>query len=99
MATGNGTIEQGAIEKVAVVGAGVMGAAIAAHVANAGVPVVLLDIVPDGANNRNALAEGAVECPCGLGVAGRGVAPVCGFAWLDNAAGVVTLACDGRDQK
>ena len=42
-----------AIEKVAVVGAGVMGAAIAAHVANAGVPVVLLDIVPkDAKNNR-----------------------------------------------
>ncbi len=37
-----------------------MGAGIAAQVANAGVPVVLLDIVPPGANNRNALAEGAV---------------------------------------
>ena len=37
-----------------------MGAEIAAQVANAGVPVVLLDIVPPGANNRNALAEGAV---------------------------------------
>lgn len=49
-----------AIEKVAVIGAGVMGAAIAAHVANAGVPVVLLDIVPKNAKNRNMLAEGAV---------------------------------------
>ncbi|TNE41446.1 MAG: 3-hydroxyacyl-CoA dehydrogenase/enoyl-CoA hydratase family protein [Alphaproteobacteria bacterium] len=49
-----------AIEKVAVIGAGVMGAAIAAHVANAGIPVVLLDIVPKDAKNRNALAEGAV---------------------------------------
>ena len=49
-----------AIEKVAVIGAGVMGAAIAAHVANAGIPAVLLDIVPDGAENRNMLAEGAV---------------------------------------
>ncbi|WP_340150696.1 3-hydroxyacyl-CoA dehydrogenase/enoyl-CoA hydratase family protein [uncultured Sneathiella sp.] len=49
-----------AIEKVAVIGAGVMGAAIAAHVANAGVPVVLLDIVPKDAKNRNMLAEGAV---------------------------------------
>ena len=29
------------IKKVAVIGAGVMGASIAAHVANAGVPVVL----------------------------------------------------------
>jgi 3-hydroxyacyl-CoA dehydrogenase len=49
-----------AIRKVGVIGAGTMGAGIAAHVANAGVPVVLLDIVPNGANNRNALAEGAV---------------------------------------
>ncbi|HUN53317.1 MAG TPA: 3-hydroxyacyl-CoA dehydrogenase NAD-binding domain-containing protein [Candidatus Sulfotelmatobacter sp.] len=50
-----------AIKKVAVVGAGVMGAAIAAHVANAGVPVVLFDIVPKGAANRNQLAEGAID--------------------------------------
>ncbi|RAI34644.1 3-hydroxyacyl-CoA dehydrogenase/enoyl-CoA hydratase family protein [Rhodoplanes serenus] len=49
------------IRKVVVVGAGVMGAGIAAHVANAGVPVTLLDIVPASAPNRNALAEGAVE--------------------------------------
>ncbi|MFZ4406034.1 MAG: 3-hydroxyacyl-CoA dehydrogenase NAD-binding domain-containing protein [Paracraurococcus sp.] len=37
------------IRKVGVIGAGVMGAGIAAQVANAGVPVVLLDIVPGGA--------------------------------------------------
>jgi len=37
------------IGKVGVLGAGVMGAGIAAHCANAGVPVVLLDIVPGGA--------------------------------------------------
>lgn len=47
--------------KVAVIGAGVMGAGIAAHIANAGVPVVLLDIVPQGATNRNVVAETAVE--------------------------------------
>src|SRR3990170_5351587 len=34
------------IECVAVLGAGVMGSAIAAHLANAGVPSFLLDIVP-----------------------------------------------------
>ena len=50
-----------AIEKAAVIGAGVMGASIAAHITNAGVPVVLLDIVPDGATNRNVIAEGAVK--------------------------------------
>ena len=48
------------IRKVAVIGAGVMGAGIAAHVTNAGVPVVLLDVVPDGAADRNQLAEQAV---------------------------------------
>ena len=50
-----------AINKVAVIGAGVMGSGIAAHVANAGHDVVLLDIVPDGAKKRSELALGAVE--------------------------------------
>jgi 3-hydroxyacyl-CoA dehydrogenase len=36
------------IRKVAVLGAGTMGSRIAAHIANAGLPVVLLDIVPPG---------------------------------------------------
>lgn len=49
------------ISKVAVIGSGVMGSGIAAHVANAGVPVLLLDIVPDGAEDRSVLAKGAIE--------------------------------------
>ncbi len=49
------------IKKAAVIGSGVMGSGIAAHIANAGVPVVLLDIVPKGANDRSALARGAIE--------------------------------------
>src|SRR5215472_8415515 len=49
------------IRKVAVLGSGVMGGGIAAHVANAGLPVVLLDIVPKGAVNRNQVAEGAIQ--------------------------------------
>ncbi len=49
------------INKVAVIGAGVMGAGIAAHMANAGVPVVLLDIVPEGAKERNVIADSAVK--------------------------------------
>jgi 3-hydroxyacyl-CoA dehydrogenase len=48
------------IEKVAVIGAGVMGAGIAAHVANAGVHVLLLDIVPEGARDRSTIARGAL---------------------------------------
>jgi len=50
-----------AIAKVAVIGAGVMGAAIAAHVTNAGLPVVLLDIVAKDNPDRSAIAKGAVE--------------------------------------
>jgi len=49
------------IKKVAVIGSGVMGAAIAAHVTNAGLPVVLLDIVGKDPNDRIAIAKGAVE--------------------------------------
>lgn len=49
------------IERVAVIGSGVMGAGIAAHCANAGCDVLLLDIVPDGASDRNVLAAGAIK--------------------------------------
>ncbi len=48
------------IRKATVIGAGVMGAGIAAQFANAGIPVLLLDVVPSGQPNRNALAEGAI---------------------------------------
>ena len=49
----------GDIRKVAVIGSGVMGCGIAAQIANAGVPVLLLDIVPKE-GPRNAVAAGAV---------------------------------------
>lgn len=49
------------IETAAVIGAGVMGSGIAAHFANAGVPVRLLDVVPAGAEDRDALAKGAID--------------------------------------
>ncbi len=45
------------IRKVAVLGAGTMGSRIAAHIANAGLPVVLLDIVPPGAASDAPKAE------------------------------------------
>ncbi len=48
------------IAKVAVIGSGVMGSGIAAQIANAGVPVVLLDIVPKEAKDRSVLARGAI---------------------------------------
>ena len=49
-----------AIKKVCVIGSGTMGAGIAAQVANAGIPVLLLDIVPREGNDRDAIAKGAV---------------------------------------
>ncbi|WP_374243427.1 3-hydroxyacyl-CoA dehydrogenase/enoyl-CoA hydratase family protein [Zoogloea sp.] len=47
------------IRKVAVLGAGVMGAQIAAHCANASVPVILFDLPKDG--DPNAIAKKAVD--------------------------------------
>ena len=41
--------------KVAVLGAGTMGSQIAAHLANAGVSVLLLDIAPKEGDNLNAI--------------------------------------------
>jgi len=49
------------IERVAVLGAGTMGSRIAAHFANAGVPALLLDLVPEGEGDRNRLARKALE--------------------------------------
>ncbi len=51
------------IEKVAVLGAGTMGARIAAHLANAGVPSYLLDIVVPDADGeaRNRIAAAGLE--------------------------------------
>jgi 3-hydroxyacyl-CoA dehydrogenase len=49
------------IRKVAVIGSGVMGAGIAAHFANAGAEVELLDIVPKSGDDRDAIAKAAVE--------------------------------------
>jgi 3-hydroxyacyl-CoA dehydrogenase len=51
------------INKVAVLGAGTMGARIAAHFANAGVPSLLLDIVPPDADApaRNKIAAAGLE--------------------------------------
>lgn len=57
----------GQIRKAAVLGSGVMGTGIAAHLANAGIPTLLLDIVPKGvdknapAEARNAIAIKSLE--------------------------------------
>ncbi|MBN2800737.1 MAG: 3-hydroxyacyl-CoA dehydrogenase/enoyl-CoA hydratase family protein [Deltaproteobacteria bacterium] len=53
------------IKRVAILGAGVMGSGIAAHLANAGVPTLLYDMVPRDAGEsqaaRNALALNGIE--------------------------------------
>ena len=49
------------IKRVGIIGEGVMGGGIAAKKADAGVEVILLDVVPEGAANRNELAEAAVK--------------------------------------
>jgi 3-hydroxyacyl-CoA dehydrogenase len=50
------------IRKAAVLGAGVMGAAIAAHLANVGIPSLLLDIVPpDAGRDRDRVARTGLE--------------------------------------
>ncbi len=49
------------IRKVAVLGAGTMGAAIAAHCANAGLEVDLLDIAPDDGDDKNAVVKAGFE--------------------------------------
>jgi 3-hydroxyacyl-CoA dehydrogenase len=50
------------IRKAAVLGAGVMGAAIAAHLANVGIPGLLLDIVPpDAGTDRDKIARAGLE--------------------------------------
>ncbi|HMB22948.1 MAG TPA: 3-hydroxyacyl-CoA dehydrogenase family protein, partial [Anaerolineales bacterium] len=48
------------IHRAVVVGSGTMGAAIAAHLANAGVPVTLLDIVPKDASADNREARNKI---------------------------------------
>src|SRR5690242_7724024 len=49
------------IRKAAVLGAGTMGSRIAAHLANAGLPVVMLDIAAEGGRGRSEFAAQALE--------------------------------------
>jgi 3-hydroxyacyl-CoA dehydrogenase len=49
------------IHQAAVLGSGTMGVRIAAHLANAGIPVVLLDLAGDPAKGPSVLAEAALQ--------------------------------------
>jgi 3-hydroxyacyl-CoA dehydrogenase len=48
------------VRRAAVLGAGTMGSRIAAHLANSGIPVLLLDMVPAGDGPRSRLATDAI---------------------------------------
>ena len=48
------------VKKAAILGAGVMGAQIAAHFANANIPVVLFDLPSEG-KDKNAIIKGAMK--------------------------------------
>ena len=48
------------IKKVVVIGSGTMGSGISAQIANAGIPVTLLDL-PSTEGNRNKIVENAKE--------------------------------------
>jgi 3-hydroxyacyl-CoA dehydrogenase len=48
------------VRRAAVLGAGTMGSRIAAHLANAGIPVLLLDMVPESDGPRSRLATAAL---------------------------------------
>ena len=50
-----------AIERIAVIGSGVMGGGIAAHLANAGAGVLLLDVAAKEGSDRSAVARAAVD--------------------------------------
>ena len=81
------------IRRAAVIGAGVMGSGIAAHLANAGVEVLLMDIVPPGLDDTERRDRAARNR---FAAAGRGVAScdpgcACGAGWV-AVSGMVSQA-------
>ena len=77
------------IEKAAVVGAGIMGAGIAALLANVGIPVYLLDIVPPDARGSSDRATRNAIARAGLDRALK-AKPASAF-FTDRAASLVTI--------
>lgn len=80
-----------AIRKVAVLGAGLMGQGIAAHLANAGIPSVLYDMVPrdlpEGGDRRKLAREGIQKA--------TKIKPAAFFS--KRLASLITPACYGDD--
>jgi len=73
------------IRRVAVLGAGVMGAGIAAHCANAGIPVLLLDIVPPDLDEKDRENKAAKNKFAAAGLKGLLKARPAQFFHKDNA--------------
>ena len=83
------------IQRAAVLGAGVMGAQIAAHLANAGVPVILYDVTADAAK----AGAGQRLCPHvrasrGTGGQGRGFRLPARMPGPRGATGVALISAD-----
>jgi len=78
------------IQKVAVLGAGVMGAGIAAHCANAGLSVVLLDIVPPNLTDDEKKIKANRDRFAAGGLAGAIKARPAAFFTSDYAKAVTT---------
>ena len=68
------TPERLLVRKAAVLGAGVMGAQIAAHLANANVPVMLFELAAEGPD-KNANVKKAIDGLAKLSPGPRGSAP------------------------
>ena len=48
-------------KKISVIGSGLMGSAIAAHFANSGCEVILLDIIDSKSTNKNNIADKSIK--------------------------------------
>jgi 3-hydroxyacyl-CoA dehydrogenase len=74
------------IHKVAILGAGTMGARIAAHLANASIPSVLLDIAPEGASPDDPKARNRIAPRACNSLIQRWARVVGGVSWCNDRA-------------
>lgn len=82
------------VKKAAVLGAGTMGAQIAAHLANAGVPTLLLDIVPTGAQASRLPSSRTASRDAGAPVIDRNAIARAGFEAAKKAKPAAFFTAD-----
>jgi 3-hydroxyacyl-CoA dehydrogenase len=87
-----------AIRRAAVLGAGVMGAQIAAHFANAGLPVTLLDVVPPDLKRLSDMKPPPLMHPRALGLISPGLVDE-GLGRLAEADWIVEAIIEKLDAK